>query len=184
MIANIENDSNQLIEEFLELAKLEAGELFVIGCSTSEVAGEMIGSHSSLDIAKAIFDVVYPKLTAIGVKVCTQCCEHLNRAIVMEKDEAIKRGLEIVNVVPQSNAGGAMSTYAYSQFENPVVVEFVKADAGIDIGGTLIGMQLRHVAVPVHLHKRNIGSAHVIGARCRAKYIGGIRAKYNSDFRG
>lgn len=184
MLEKIENDSNLLIDEFLELAKLEAGQLFVIGCSTSEVGGEMIGSHSSLDIAKTIFETIYPKLDALGVKVCTQCCEHLNRAIVMEKEEAIKRGLEIVNVVPQSNAGGAMSTYAYSRFVNPVVVEFATADAGIDIGGTFIGMHLRHVAVPVHLKKRNIGAAHVTGARYRAKYIGGVRAKYNSDFRG
>ena len=178
MLQDIENDSRILIDEFLELARLEPGNLFVMGCSTSEVAGEMIGSHSSSDIAKAIYDVVASKLQAIGVGVCVQCCEHLNRAIVIEKDEAIKRGLEIVSVVPHPEAGGAMATYAYSQLHNPVVVEFVKADAGIDIGGVLIGMALKHVAVPIHLTKRNIFKAHVQGARVRPKYIGGIRAKY------
>lgn len=178
MLQDIENDSRILIDEFLELAKLEAGNLFVLGCSTSEVAGEMIGSHSSLDIAKAIYDVVAASMRATDVSVCVQCCEHLNRAIIIEKDEAIKRGLEIVSVVPHPEAGGAMATYAYSKMDNPVVVEFVKADAGIDIGGVLIGMALKHVAVPIHLTKRNILQAHVQGARVRPKYIGGARAKY------
>ncbi len=178
MLQDIENDSRILMDEFLGLAKLEAGDLFVLGCSTSEVAGEMIGSHSSVDIAKTIYETVAASLREIGVSICVQCCEHLNRAIVIEKDEAIKRGLEIVSVVPHPDAGGAMATYAYSKLENPVVVEFVKADAGIDIGGVLIGMALKHVAVPVHLTKRNIHSAHVQGARVRPKYIGGIRARY------
>ncbi|MDD3027735.1 MAG: TIGR01440 family protein [Erysipelotrichaceae bacterium] len=178
MLQDIENDSRILIDEFLGLAKLEAGNLFVLGCSTSEVAGEMIGSHSSLDIAKAIYDVVVASMQALDVSVCVQCCEHLNRAIIIEKDEAIRRGLEIVSVVPHPEAGGAMATYAYSKMANPVVVEFVKADAGIDIGGVLIGMALKHVAVPIHLTKRNIFQAHVQGARVRPKYIGGARAKY------
>lgn len=178
MLQDIENDSRILIDEFLDLAHLEPGNLFVLGCSTSEVGGTMIGSHSSMDIAKTIYDVIAPTLQAIDVALCVQCCEHLNRAIVIEKEEADKRGLEIVSVIPYPDAGGAMATYAYSQFKNPVMVEFVKADAGIDIGGVLIGMALKHVAVPIHLVKRNILKAHVQGARMRPKYIGGNRAKY------
>ncbi len=170
--------SKKAIEELLESANLEKGDVFVVGCSSSEVVGEKIGKGSSFETAKAIFEGIYPVLKEKGIFLAAQCCEHLNRALVIEKECAVKYGLEIVAVVPKTKAGGSFGTCAYESFEHPVMVEHIKASAGIDIGGTLIGMHLKDVAVPVRLSMNKIGEANIICARTRPKYIGGERAKY------
>ena len=165
------------ISEIIEKAELEQGNILVIGCSTSEIVGSKIGTNSAPCVAKEVFDAFYDCAKENGVYIAVQCCEHLNRAIVIER-EAVPF-LEEVNVVPQPKAGGSMATQAYSTFENPIVVEEIRADAGIDIGLTLIGMHLKKVAVPVRLQNNKIGEALVVAARTRPKFIGGVRAVYN-----
>lgn len=179
MYEDIKAQASEAIVELLEAAHLEKGDLFVVGCSSSEVIGHKIGSFSSIDVAKALFDGIYPILKKKGIYLACQCCEHLNRAIIIEKDAAIKYNLEIVNVIPQPKAGGSFATTAYERFVFPVAVEHIKAHAGIDIGGTLIGMHLRDVAVPVRISTNKIGNAAIICARTRPKFIGGIRAHYD-----
>lgn len=174
----IKNQAKRATEELLESAKLESGDIFVVGCSSSEIAGGTIGHDSSLEAAKAVFDGIYPVLREKGIFLACQCCEHLNRAIIIEKEAAKKYGLETVSVVPQPKAGGSFATTAYRNFENPVAVEHISANAGIDIGLTLIGMHLKSVAVPVRLSLNKIGEAAIVAARTRPKYIGGERAKY------
>lgn len=173
------NQAKQAAEELCEIAKLKQGDIMVIGCSSSEVAGGVIGKNSSLETAQAVFGGIYDVLKSKGIYLAAQCCEHLNRAIIVEK-EAVPFA-EAVNVVPQPKAGGSFATTAYKTFENPVALESIKADAGLDIGGTLIGMHLKSVAVPVRLSLDHIGSAILIAARTRAKYIGGCRAVYNEN---
>lgn len=158
-------------------ANLKPGDIMVIGCSSSEVAGGVIGHDSSLETAEAVFKGIYEALTDCGVFLAAQCCEHLNRAIIVERDAV--PNAEIVNVVPQPKAGGSFATTAYNTFKNPVALEEIKADAGLDIGGTLIGMHLKRVAVPVRLSIDRIGSAILLAARTRPKYIGGERAHYD-----
>ncbi len=181
MLERIASDMNSVLDEFLPQAKLTKGSVLVLGFSTSEAAGGNIGQHSSLEVAKAVYDVLYKKTSEIGVFLAAQCCEHLNRALVIEAELANKINLDVVNVVPQLHAGGASAVTAYSIFKNPVVVEHIKADAGIDIGGTLLGMHLKEVAVPVHTQQKTVGGATVLCARTRAKFIGGERAVYNND---
>lgn len=168
-------------EEIIEVAGLKKGQILVVGCSTSEICGDKIGTNSNLDVAKAAFKGIYDVATSKGIYVATQCCEHLNRAIIVER-EAVPFA-EIVNVVPQPKAGGSLSTTAYSVFNDPVAIEEIKADAGIDIGGTLIGMHLKKVAVPVRLVNNKIGEASVSAARTRAKFIGGERAHYDDNLK-
>ncbi|MBR5873888.1 MAG: TIGR01440 family protein [Oscillospiraceae bacterium] len=171
--------ATKLMEEFVEKANLKAGNIMVIGCSTSEIIGSKIGSNSSPETAAIVFEAIYSYAKEKGIYVAVQCCEHLNRAIVVEK--AAVPFAETVNVVPQPKAGGSFATQAYAHFENPVVVEEIKADAGIDIGFTLIGMHLKKVAVPLRLENKMIGEALVIAARTRPKFIGGVRAVYNQE---
>ncbi|MBR6737334.1 MAG: TIGR01440 family protein [Clostridia bacterium] len=168
-----------VFEELYEKAKLKTGDLVVIGCSTSEIIGSKIGTQSSPEIACTVFESIYEVATQKGVNLAFQCCEHLNRAIVIEK--GVLPFAEEVNVIPQPKAGGSMATQAYAHFKNPVVVEEIKADAGIDIGLTLIGMHLKKVAVPLRLENNKIGEALVVGARTRRKFVGGARAVYNQD---
>lgn len=167
------------IEELIEKAKVKPGSIVVVGCSTSEVLGTKIGTNSSPDTAGQIFAALNDCAKAHGFHLAIQCCEHLNRAIITER-EAVP-GAEIVNVVPQPKAGGSLATAAYSAFENPVAVEQIAADAGMDIGLTLIGMHLKKVAVPVRLENNHIGDALVVAARTRPKFIGGIRAMYDKE---
>lgn len=181
MLDKIKIDIKAVLDEFLSKAKLKKGSVLVLGFSTSETAGGAIGQHSSLEVARAVYDVLYKELYDNDIYLAAQCCEHLNRAIVIEEELAESLNLEIVNVVPQLHAGGASAVTAYNTFNNPVVVEHIKADAGIDIGGTLIGMHLKEVAVPVHTAQKTVGSATVLCARTRAKFIGGERAVYNND---
>ena len=181
MYKDIYAQAKNVAGEIIETAKLCKGQILVVGCSTSEVCGDKIGTNSSPDVARAVFGGIYDTCREKGVYVATQCCEHLNRAIIIEA-EAVP-GAEIVNVVPYPKAGGSLSTVAYETFEEPVALEEIKADAGIDIGGTLIGMHLKKVAVPVRLEYNTIGKAHVIAARTRAKFIGGDRAHYNDELK-
>ena len=176
---NIKEQSAKAVKELLEKAKLKAGDILVVGCSTSEVLGSKIGTNSAPDTAKEIFDGIYGVLKEKGIYLAVQCCEHLNRAIVVER-VAVKDA-ETVNVVPQKKAGGSLATVAYGSFSDPVIVEEIKADAGIDIGDTLIGMHLKKVAVPVRTETNKIGKANVVCARVRPKFIGGIRAIYDEN---
>ncbi len=168
-----------VITEFLESAKLKENSVLVIGCSSSEIVGEHIGKGSTVEAAQAVFNVIYPVLCQRKIYLAAQCCEHLNRALIIEEELADRLGLEKVNVVPQIKAGGSFATTAYGAFKNPVAVEHIKADAGFDIGDTLIGMHLKDVAVPVRLSVSEIGQAHVVAARTRRKFIGGERAHYD-----
>ena len=166
------------VTELLDAAGLRAGDLFVVGCSSSEVLGGTIGKASSTDAAKAVFQGIYPVLRERGVYLAAQCCEHLNRALIVERSCADKYGYEPVCVVPQPKAGGSFAAQAWQSFQRPAAVEHVRAHAGLDIGGTLIGMHLREVAVPVRLSLDHIGRAILLCARTRPKYIGGGRAVY------
>lgn len=177
-INKIKEDTRKVAEELLQTANLEECDILVIGCSSSEVASHQIGSFSSEDIGKSIFEELHRITKEHQIHLAIQCCEHLNRAIIMEKECAKAYGLEIVNVMPQLKAGGSLATAAYAGFDHAVAVEKVQAHAGIDIGDTLIGMHLKAVAVPIRTEQNTIGNAHVVCARTRAKYIGGERAMY------
>ena len=174
----IQKEANEVIRELIDAAQLRRGDLLVIGCSSSEMVGSRIGKNSSMDAAQAAFSGIYPVLKEQGIRLAVQCCEHLNRALIVEEETAEHFGYEIVNVCPQPKAGGSFATTAWNAFEHPVAVEHVKARAGLDIGGTLIGMHLREVAVPVRLSRDHIGQAIILCARTRPKFIGGERAHY------
>lgn len=176
---SIKNECVAVIKELLSVAELGKGSILVVGCSTSEVVGSKIGTNSDPDTASEIFEGISSVLNEKGIYMAVQCCEHLNRAIVVER-EAVPFA-EAVNVVPQKKAGGSLATVAYSRFKNPVVIEEIKADCGIDIGLTLIGMHLKRVAVPVRLSTNKIGNALFTCARTRPKFIGGERAVYDKD---
>lgn len=179
MYEEIKEQAGQAVRELCEIAGLQKGSIFVVGCSTSEVCGDKIGTNSNVEAADALVQGVYEVLQEKGIYLAAQCCEHLNRAIVVER-EAVPFS-EIVNVIPQPKAGGSFATKTYEILKNPVVVEEIKADAGIDIGATLIGMHIKKVAVPVRLQNHIIGSAQVTAARSRAKFIGGERAVYDAN---
>ena len=178
-IMKIKEETKKISEELLSAALPEEGDILVVGCSTSEVADHRIGSFSSADIGTAIFDELYRITKEHKIFLAVQCCEHLNRALIVERDCARAYGLEIVNVMPRLKAGGSHATAAYAGLEHAVAVETIQAHAGIDIGDTLIGMHLKAVAVPVRTEQDRIGNAHVVCARTRAKYIGGERAAYH-----
>ena len=174
---DIRTQCENAVKELIEVAKLKKGDIMVVGCSTSEVLGSKIGTNSDPDTANYIFEGLYTPLKEQWIFLAIQCCEHLNRAIVIEKSAL--PNAETVNVIPQKKAGGSLATVAYANFKNPVVVEEIKADAGLDIGDTLIGMHLKKVAVPVRLATKQIGEARLTCARVRPKFIGGIRAIYD-----
>ena len=180
MYEEITAQAKQAVTELLDAAKLTPGKLLVIGCSSSEMVGARIGKGSSLEAAQAAFAGIYPVLQARGIALAVQCCEHLNRALVVERDVAEAHGFEWQNGVPQVHAGGSFAVTAWANFRDPVLVETIVADAGLDIGGTLIGMHLRRVAVPVRLSLKKIGEANLLCARTRPKYIGGERAVYQA----
>ena len=162
----------QAAVELIETAGMKAGQILVVGCSTSEVGGEKIGTYSSPELAAKVFGGIY----------AAQCCEHLNRALILETEAAEKYGYEPVNVMPQPKAGGSFATAAWHAFADPVAVEHIAAHAGMDIGDTLIGMHLKDVAVPVRLSIRQIGEAHLVCARTRRKFVGGVRAVYDERY--
>lgn len=168
-------------DELLEIAALRPGDVLVVGCSSSEIIGQHIGKNSSLEAAEAVVNGLLPLLRERGIYLAAQCCEHLNRALIIEAAAAERYGWEPVTVVPHPHAGGSFATTVWKSLEAPVAVESVRAHAGMDIGDTLIGMHLKHVAVPVRLSVRKIGEANLVCARTRPKYIGGPRAKYETD---
>ena len=180
-LENIKQQGYNLTKELIEVSKIKEGQLLVIGCSTSEVAGQGIGSFSSPELAESLLEGIYAATKEAKVYLVAQCCEHLNRALILEAEAAEKYGYEEVNVMPQPKAGGSFATAAYKTFISPVAVEHVKAHAGMDIGDTLIGMHLKDVAVPVRLNVKAIGEANLVCARTRPKYIGGERARYNDE---
>ena len=173
--------ARQATEELLEAAHLETGDIFVVGCSSSEIMGGHIGHDSSMEAAAAVLAGVLPPLQEQGVYLAAQCCEHLNRAIVLEREAAKAYGCQIVAAIPQPHAGGSWATSCWRAFKDPVLVEEVRAAAGMDIGGTLIGMHLRRVAVPVRLSLDHIEQAILLCARTRPPFIGGARAVYSQE---
>ena len=183
IVEQIKSDAANVAAELIEVAKLKKGDIVVVGCSTSETLGNQVGSHSVPEVGKAIFDGLQSIFGAKGVYIAAQCCEHLNRAIITERKAAEKQGREEVNAVPQPKAGGSFATITYRTLEDPVAVEHIRADAGIDVGGVLIGMHLKEVAVPMMLTVRRIGEANITAARTRPKFIGGERAHYNEDLK-
>lgn len=179
MLKEIYQQTQAVMEEFGQKANLKPGNILVVGCSTSEVLGSKIGSNSSPEVAKHIFEAIHAYTQQHGLHLAVQCCEHLNRAIIIER--AAVPYAEAVNVVPQPKAGGSLATQAYASFTDPIALEEIRADAGIDIGLTLIGMHLKKVAVPVRLEHNCIGEALIVAARTRPKFIGGVRAAYDQQ---
>ena len=177
----ITKDAVLALREMIETAHLTAGQLLVIGCSSSEMVGQRIGKNSSMEAALALRDAVLPILSEHGICLAVQCCEHLNRALIMERTTAERYGYDPVWVKPQPKAGGSFATAVWEAMSDPVAVETIQAHAGMDIGATLIGMHLRRVAVPVRLSVSKIGEASLVCARTRPAYIGGPRAQYQTD---
>ena len=179
----ITQQAGQAVRELIEVSGLKRGDLLVIGCSSSEMVGARIGKGSSLEAAQAAYAGIAPVLRETGVCLAVQCCEHLNRALILEESVAERFGYEIVNVKPQPKAGGSFATTVWEQMQKPVAVEHICAKAGLDIGGTLIGMHLKEVAVPVRLSLNKIGEANILCARTRPKFIGGERAHYCEELK-
>ena len=175
---NIKSNARIAINELIEKSGIRAGEILVIGCSSSEMVGGIIGKSSAPEAAEALLDAIYPIIKEKNIYLAAQCCEHLNRALIIERECAEKYSLEEVCVVPQPKAGGSFATAVYNRMNEPVAVESIKAHAGLDIGSTLIGMHLKSVAVPLRLSVNTIGEAFIVCARTRPKFIGGERAKY------
>ena len=178
MIEKIKNDATIAFRELIEKSGIREGEILVVGCSSSEMTGGVIGKDSAPDAAEALLDAIYPIIKEKKIFLAAQCCEHLNRALIIERECAERYRLDEVCVVPQPKAGGSFATAVYNRMDAPVAVEAISAHAGIDIGSTLIGMHLRAVAVPLRLSVSTIGKAYIVCARTRPKYIGGERAKY------
>ena len=181
LLAQVKEEAANAARQLAEAAHLHRGQLVVVGCSTSEVVGHQVGSWSTPEVANAIFEGLNSVFAPMGIYIAAQCCEHLNRALIVEH-EAVPNG-EIVNVMPQPKAGSSFATAAYQAFRHPVALEEIRADAGLDIGGTLIGMHLKKVAVPVRLQQNHIGQAIVLAARVRPKFIGGERAIYDESLK-
>lgn len=167
--------------ELIQAAGLKKGNIVAVGCSTSEVMGEKIGTSSVAELGALIYSSLAEVFDAHGIYIAAQCCEHLNRALIIEREAA--PSAYVCNAVPQPKAGGSFATAAYAAMNDPVAVETISADAGMDIGDTLIGMHVRPVVVPCRLSVKNIGSAHLVCARSRAKFIGGERAHYDDKLK-
>lgn len=180
-LKEIKAQTKQLVEEVLELSNLQKGQIFILGLSSSEVIGGYIGKNSNLEVGEAVVETTLSILEPKGIYLAVQGCEHLNRALVVERELAIKKDLEIVNVLPTLHAGGSGQLAAFKYMKDPVEVEFITAQAGIDIGDTAIGMHVKHVQVPIRPSLREIGQAHVTALASRPKLIGGARATYQED---
>ena len=183
MYEEITGQARTVLTELLEQARLKPGSLLVVGCSSSEMVGQRIGKGSSMEAAQAAFQGIYPVLREQGIDLAVQCCEHLNRALILEQAAAEKFGYEPVNVRPWAHAGGSFATTVWENLEAPCAVEHIRAKAGMDIGDTLIGMHLKEVAVPVRLGVKKIGQANLVCARTRPRFIGGERARYQEDLK-
>ena len=177
----MKNELVVILSEYQKQAQLKPGQLFVIGCSTSEVVGEKIGTAGTDDIASSLYEAFVQFWSDKGIQLAFQGCEHINRALVMERETAQARGYDEVTVVPVRKAGGAMASFAFRAMKDPVIVEHIQAQGGIDIGDTFIGMHLKHVAVPVRVSARKLGEAHITLARTRPKMVGGARAVYEME---
>lgn len=178
ILEDVKTDIENIVSEWLGTDYLGKDDIFVVGCSTSEVLGEQIGTAGSEEVADVLFTAFKKLEKEKGIHLVFQGCEHINRGLIMEERTRKMLGLAPVSVVPHSKAGGSMASYAYKQMDEPKVVENVEADAGLDIGDTLIGMHLKPVAVPLRFDRTVVGNAHVTGARTRPKLIGGERAVY------
>lgn len=181
ILQRIRSDAAAAAAQLVEAARLHRGQIVVIGCSSSEAVGHQVGSWSTPEVGQAIYDGLQSVFGPAGIYMAAQCCEHLNRALIVERSAV--PGAEIVNVVPQPKAGGSFATACYQNFAHPVALEEIRADAGLDIGGTLIGMHLKKVAVPVRLQQKTIGEAMLLAARVRPKFIGGERAYYDDTLK-
>ncbi len=181
IMQTITQNAETAVRELIEAAHLTAGQLLVIGCSSSEMVGERIGKNSSMEAAVALYEAIAPILTERGILLAAQCCEHLNRALIVERSTAEQFGYDPVWVKPQPKAGGSFATTVWEHMTDPVAVEHIQAHAGMDVGATLIGMHLRRVAVPVRLSVTRIGEAPLVCARTRPAYIGGPRAQYQTE---
>ncbi|NLS45638.1 MAG: TIGR01440 family protein [Firmicutes bacterium] len=179
-LASLTSQTKGAVCKLLSMIEPKPRMIFVVGCSTSEIMGEKIGSASNIDTAEAVMAGLLPIIHEYGLYLAVQCCEHLNRALVVERECMNQYLLEEVTVIPHKDAGGALAAVAMKQFQDPVVVETISAHSGMDIGDTIIGMHLKKVAVPVRLDIESIGHAHLTFARTRPKLIGGRRAKYPS----
>ena len=176
--AKLTAQARQATEELLEAAHLETGDIFVVGCSSSEIMGGHIGKDSSMEAAAAVLAGVLPPLQEQGVYLAAQCCEHLNRGIVVEKAVLKELGLTQVRAIPQPKAGGSVPAAAWKKMEKPALAVSIQADAAIDIGDTLVGMHIRPVAVPLRISTSHVGHANLVMAYSRLPYIGGARAVY------
>ena len=183
MYEEITKQAHDAVVELIDVAALKAGDLLVVGCSSSEVVGERIGKGSSMEAAQAVFAGIYPVLKERGIYLAAQCCEHLNRALILETAAAEKFGYEIVNVRPWAHAGGSFATTVWENLDAPAAVEHIRAKAGMDIGDTLIGMHLKEVAVPVRLGVMKIGMVSLVSARTRPRFIGGERAHNQEELK-
>ena len=180
-LEQLKKDTKEILIDVLAKNRLHQGQILVLGMSSSEVAGGQIGKASNIDIAEAIVKTLLDELNPRGVYLAVQGCEHLNRALVVERELADKKELEIVNVLPSLHAGGAGQLAAFKYFKDPVEVEFITAQAGLDIGDTSVGMHVKHVQVPIRPILRELGGAHVTALASRPKLIGGSRARYQED---
>ncbi len=178
MLFEIEESARRAITELIEVGGLKEHQIVVIGCSSSEIMGDKIGTNSAMEAAESVYRGIMPVLKEKNIYLAAQCCEHLNRCIIIEEEARREYGYEEVNVVPHPHAGGSFATCVYANMSKPVAIEEIKAHAGIDIGDTLIGMHLKAVAVPVRLSIKKIGEANLVCAKTRPKFIGGERAQY------
>lgn len=180
-LAEIAGAARQAAEEFLDKAKMKAGQILVVGCSSSEIGASRIGSFSSEEIGQTVYEALSAVCRERGLWLAAQCCEHLNRALILEEEAALAYGYEAVNVVPGLKAGGSFATAAWKGMKSAVAVEKIQAHGGMDIGDTLIGMHLKAVAVPVRIDTDRIGAARVVCGRVRPKFVGGARACYDEE---
>ena len=180
-LETIRQEARAVAEELITTAQMKPGQILVVGCSSSEIHNSKLGTDSSQEIGQAVFEALYACTKEHGLYLAAQCCEHLNRSIVIEREAAKANGYQIVSAIPQPHAGGSWATNCWQRFNDPVLVEEVRAAAGMDIGGTLIGMHLRRVAVPVRLSMDHIGQAILLCARTRPPFIGGSRAVYSQE---
>ncbi|EGF20685.1 YwlG protein [Streptococcus sanguinis SK1058] len=180
-LAKIGAETRQIVLDVLDKAALVEGDIFVLGLSSSEVVGGHIGQNSSLEVGQVIVKTILDILEEKGIFLAVQGCEHLNRALVVERALANKKDLEIVNVLPTLHAGGSGQLAAFQYMKDPVEVEFIVAQAGLDIGDTAIGMHVKHVQIPIRPILKELGAAHVTALASRPKLIGGARAAYTED---
>lgn len=177
-LETLQQDLTEITLDIIEKSGIKKGEIFVLGCSSSEVVGGVIGKNSSQEVGEVIVNTLYDLLKERGIYLAVQGCEHINRALAVERTLAEQKDFEIVSVVPALHAGGSASVAAFQLFEDPVEIEHITAKAGLDIGDTAIGMHIKHVQIPLRPVKKTLGAAHVTALTSRPKLIGGPRAQY------